>query len=114
MAGKGAPLGNNYATKSKPFLDQLRKIIAAEDLDPKVKVKRFRKAADQLLTQAARGEEWAIKELANRLDGKAHQGVSLENPDGTPLNMFDAAALRHMDPSEVAALKELLQKAAKA
>jgi len=107
----GAPLGNNNASKGRPFLDQLRKIIAADDLDPKVKVKRLRQAAEQLLSQAARGEEWAIKELANRLDGRAIQGVEVTNPDGSGLNFFDAATLRGFPPEKLMQLRSLLKEA---
>lgn len=106
-------MNNVNAAKSKPFYDMLRKIIAAEDLDPKIRMTRFRKAGEQLLTQAAKGEEWAIKELANRMDGKAKQQVELSGADGESLNLFDAGALRHMDPAKVDALKELLKEAAK-
>lgn len=110
MAGKGAPLGNKYATKSKPFLDALRKLIAADDMDPKIKVNRLRKAAGQLLSQAAAGEEWAIKELANRLDGRAVQAVALTDPSGEQ-NMLDESMLREMDPARLSQLKTLLGEA---
>jgi hypothetical protein len=46
---------------------------------------RVRKAVEKLLDLAAEGEPWAIKELADRLDGKPVQQTVLENSDGTPL-----------------------------
>jgi HPt (histidine-containing phosphotransfer) domain-containing protein len=57
----------------------LNRAIAQDDS------KRLRDAAERLLDIAAAGEAWAIKELADRLDGKPHQSTSLENPDGTSL-----------------------------
>jgi hypothetical protein len=46
---------------------------------------RVRKAVEKLLDLAAEGEPWAIKELADRLDGKPVQQTVLENSDGSPL-----------------------------
>ena len=67
----GAPVGNKNAVGSqeteRPFRDALRRAIAQED------GKRLRAAAERLLDLAAIGEAWAVKELAERMDGKAPQ-----------------------------------------
>lgn len=65
----GAPRGNNNAagsdqTAPKPFIDAITRACKQED------GKRLRAAAEQLLNLAAAGEAWAVKELADRLDGK--------------------------------------------
>jgi hypothetical protein len=60
----GAPFGNTNATKNKLWSDTLRRAIAQDRSD------RVRQAAERLLNAAAKGEPWAIKELADRLDGK--------------------------------------------
>lgn len=65
----GAPRGNSNAagsdqTAPKPFIDAITRACKQED------GKRLRKAAEQLLNLAAEGEAWAVKELADRLDGK--------------------------------------------
>ena len=73
----GAPLGNNNATKNKIWDDVLRRAITQDDGI------RLRQAAETLLTKASEGEPWAIKELADRLDGKAIQAIA--NEDGSPL-----------------------------
>jgi hypothetical protein len=75
----GQPGNQNAATKNKPFWDAVTRAIAQED------GKRLRRAAEKLLTLAAKGTPWAVKELADRLDGKAHQSVDLANPDGSAL-----------------------------
>jgi hypothetical protein len=95
------------------FSEQLRKIIAQEDLELGERNRRLYKAASKLLTCAAKGEEWAIKELANRLDGRAFQAVSFENPDGTSLNVFSLDQLRGLAPGELSKFKELLAKVGK-
>ena len=69
--------GNPEGKKpNKPFLDALNRAIAQDD------AKRVRQAAEQLLDLAASGEQWAVKELIDRLDGKAVQTVAgdAENP----------------------------------
>ena len=59
---------------NKPFAEALKRAIAQND------AKKLRAIAEKLLEKAAEGEGWAIKELADRLDGKAHQSIS--GPEG--------------------------------
>jgi hypothetical protein len=73
----GAPLGNKNNTKNKLWDDALRRAITQDD------GKRLRRAAETLLDKAAEGEAWAVRELADRLDGKATQAIA--NEDGSPL-----------------------------
>ena len=61
----GAPVGNQNARKGKSWLDALKAEITIDD------GARLQKAACQLLNKAAEGDLSAIKELADRLDGKA-------------------------------------------
>jgi hypothetical protein len=68
----GAPFGNNNAIKNKLWSDTLRRAIAQDSGD------RVRQAAERLLDEAAKGEQWAIKELADRLDGKPAQSTALD------------------------------------
>ena len=67
----GAPLGNQNARKGKSWLDALRIEIAIDD------GARLQKAACQLLNKAAEGDLPAIKELADRLDGKSIQAKTV-------------------------------------
>lgn len=61
---------------NKPFFTALNRAILQDDH------KRLRAAAEALLDKASAGEPWAIKELADRLDGKSIQAISgdPENP----------------------------------
>ncbi len=82
----GAPIGNKNAANNPDkmaFLSAVKKALAEDKLNKKRD--RLAEAANQLIDQAASGEEWAIKELANRLDGKSLQATTISNPDGTPL-----------------------------
>lgn len=72
----GAPFGNTNAIKNKLWSDTLRRAIAQDRGD------RVRQAAERLLDEAAKGEPWAIKELADRLDGKSVQNNTLESGGG--------------------------------
>lgn len=58
--------------KEKKFIAALERAIAQDD------GKRLREAAEGLLDAAAAKEPWAVKELADRLDGKSHQSVTTE------------------------------------
>jgi hypothetical protein len=78
MADRGAPQGNQNAAKSRMFYDKLRLVLTQEP-------HRLRAIADTLVRKAEEGEPWAVKEIMDRMDGKAHQAVSVENADGSPL-----------------------------
>jgi hypothetical protein len=78
MAERGAPVGNQNAAKSRMFYDKLRLVLTTEP-------HRLRGIAEQLVSQAEAGEPWAIKEIIDRMDGKAIQATTIENADGSPL-----------------------------
>lgn len=78
--------GNTLGAKGRLFDGALRRAIAQDD------GVRLREAAEQLLTLAAKGEGWALKELADRLDGKSQQNVSIERKDVRDLSLAELAA----------------------
>lgn len=63
----GNPKGRSI---EKPWRATLDRALAQDD------GKKLRAAAEKLLDQAAAGEGWAIKELGDRLDGKAIQELA--------------------------------------
>ena len=71
----GAPIGNKNATKNKPFLDAMRRALAQNP-------QKIGRIVDKVLDQAEAGESWAVKEVADRLDGKAVQANTLEDAEG--------------------------------
>ena len=80
----GAPTGNQNASRGKRFASKLEKRI--EDL------KAMDGIVDALITKALDGDLSAIKEVADRLDGKSKQQVDLggqngENPLVTAINI---------------------------
>lgn len=74
MAGNA----NSGRKQEKPFRDALRLQIASAGEDQKA----LRRIADALLSKAYEGDMQAIKEIADRLDGKVPQGIEgdPENP----------------------------------
>jgi hypothetical protein len=77
MAG-GAPIGNKNGAKGKLFYDHLRKIAVQEP-------HKLRNVAESLFAAAEAMEPWAVKELIDRLDGKAVQQTELTGAEGAPL-----------------------------
>jgi hypothetical protein len=77
-----APLGNDNAKRTKPWRDAIDRALAQDD------GARLRKIAETLLTKAAKGDMVAIKELGDRLDGKAPQAIT--GADGGPLVVINA------------------------
>jgi len=71
----GAPIGNKNATKNKPFLDAMKRALAQNP-------QKIGRIVDKVLEKAEEGESWAVKEVADRLDGKAVQANTLEDAEG--------------------------------
>lgn len=58
--------------KTKPFRDALKRVLEEAGKDDE----RLRLIAEALLGKAATGDVQAIKEMADRLDGKSTQPIS--------------------------------------
>lgn len=77
--------------RDKPFLAALRLEIAAaqDENDPR----SIRRAARKLVEKASEGDVPAIKELADRLDGKVPQGIIGGDEDDSPVNIINRIEL---------------------
>jgi len=75
----GAPTGNQNAKKGKLFYDQLRKVLVQNDC------LKLREITEKLVEAAVDGEAWAVKEVIDRMDGKAIQATEISGPDGAEL-----------------------------
>lgn len=78
MAARGAPVGNDNSRRGVSFKDKLRYVFAHEP-------HRLGKIAEMLISKAEEGEPWAIREIMDRIDGKAIQAMTVANEDGSPL-----------------------------
>jgi hypothetical protein len=77
MAGNA----NSGRKQEKPFRDALRMELAAAGEDGK----RLRNVARKVLELAEQGEQWAVRELADRIDGKVPTPIA--GDDENPLNI---------------------------
>lgn len=81
----GAPLGNQNAANPKVWQDAIRRALARKkDGDLKAGVDRL---AEKLIESAENGDQWAMLEIGNRLDGKPAQQVQHSGPDGGPIQL---------------------------
>jgi len=74
----------NGARKPKKFLAALERALEQDDAD------RLRSCVEKLLDLAASGEQWAVLFLAERLDGRADQNVSVAVTGAEGLSIFGA------------------------
>ena len=77
--------GHKHGAKSRLFDGALRRAIAQDD------GQRLRQAAEKLLDEAAEGKQWAVALLADRLDGKADQTVTV-NRNVESMSLVELAA----------------------
>lgn len=77
----GGQIGNQNAKKGKLFYNELRKALVQED---KLKLRLI---ADKLVEKATEGESWAVKEIIDRVDGKAVQATEISGADGEDLKL---------------------------
>jgi hypothetical protein len=74
----GGQPGNQNNKKGKIFFDEIRKQLIQ---DPK----KLRSIVEGLIEAADAREPWAVKEIMDRMDGKAIQSTELTGPDGADL-----------------------------
>lgn len=91
MAERGAPLGSQNRRKGRLFASALNDALA---LPSRVdQLARIAIIADKLVTMAEAGDLQAIREIADRLDGKAVQAVeadvSVRHAFALPLSAAD-------------------------
>jgi hypothetical protein len=77
----GAPIGNQNGKKGKLFYNQLRVALVQEDS------RKLRTIAQKLVDAAEQGEPWAIKEVIDRVDGKAVQATEISGVDGEAIEL---------------------------
>ena len=93
MAWKKGQSGNPRGRpKDKPFADALRITLAEEDTT--TKKRKLRAIADRLVDAALKGDAWAIREVMDRVDGKAVQALDATITDGSEFEDMSADELR--------------------
>lgn len=93
-----APAGNQNARKAKLWEQAVKRALARKangtvDLG-------LDQCADKLVSAAVAGEQWALKEIGDRIDGKSAQSVTLSGDEENPLVIKGAVEL--VRPGQVA------------
>jgi len=79
----GGQIGNTNQQVRGAFAAMLRRKVTQNP-------KKLEAIVDNLLTLAEAGESWAVRELSDRLDGKAIAAVEMSGPDGNPIEVEQA------------------------
>ena len=98
--------GNKLGAGARPRLFEaaLRRAIAQNNGE------QVRDAAEALLKAAVKGEPWALQMLADRLDGKAAQAITVESQDVEGLTLAElsnrlAAALIGVNAPDISSVE---------
>lgn len=94
MAG-GAPIGNQNAKKAKLWEQALKRALAR--ISNATVDAGLDKCADKLVSAAVEGEQWALREIGDRIDGKSVQVIG-GDPD-QPLE-FREIVIRAVDAAK--------------
>lgn len=87
----GPPLGSRNAAKNKPITEAIIKSLHDECEHNGVKTKRLFVLAAKLVDRAVEdGDMQAVKEVLDRVEGKAQQILTVE---GSPFDDIDTATL---------------------
>lgn len=84
MAGKPGRSGTNRQLQ-KPFADAVRAVCGEVKAGDHAGRRKLRVIAEKLVDLAMDGDLDAIKEISNRLDGKAAQQLAITGEDGGPI-----------------------------
>lgn len=90
---------NDNAAKRGAFVALLRRKITQ---DPK----KLDRIADTLFKLAEEGDMSAIKEISDRLDGKAIAAVEMSGPDGNPIEIEQAGTFAKELMAKILAVKQ--------
>jgi hypothetical protein len=68
-----APVGNKFAAKAKIWEQAIKRALARKSNDSIDK--GLDTLADRLVEAAEKGDQWALREIGDRLDGKPAQAI---------------------------------------
>ena len=89
--------------RDKPYREALRMELAAAGED----MKKLREIARTHIEKAAAGDMQAIKELADRLDGRPAQILEHSGPDSNPITKIVSEIVHvNLSPEELSALND--------
>ena len=86
----GAPVGNENAKKGKDYRLALRRALARKS--GSTASEGLKEIAGKLVEAAYAGEAWAIKEVADRVDGRPAQAI-VGDSDEDPISVVNKVLL---------------------
>ena len=96
MATSGGQLGNNNAGKNKPWREAIAWALEKHKRSQTDRAQALRDIATEMIDKALGGDMAAMKELGDRLDGKAPQDVNIDTtldltgmPVSDLMNLFE-------------------------
>lgn len=87
----GAPTGNTNASKGRKWQKAVERALA-RDANSNV-TNGLDKAADIFVKAVMAGDQWALKELGDRIDGRPAQSLTVAGDEDNPLNVSGLAAV---------------------
>ena len=91
MAGRGAPLGNRNGAKNRRWAEAIVRAVGrlpTNDGSLSCIDKGLDRLADELVRAALKGDQWAIGEIGNRMDGKPMQALAVAgDEEGGPVRI---------------------------
>lgn len=77
---RGGQPGNQNGKKNKMFYDRIQKHLIQNP-------HKLEKIVETLVQEAQNGEPWAVKEIMDRVDGKAVQATEISGTDGNAIEI---------------------------
>lgn len=97
MATEGGQPGNDNAARGKEFRAAIQRALAKRSSGAGWRV-ALDKIATKLIELAEDGEQWAVQEVANRMDGKPAQTTVLTgDEEGGPVKI-QSIEIKAVDP----------------
>jgi len=93
----GAPAGNQNAVKAKLWSAAIHRALDKRGAGDRMKA--LDELAEKLLANCDQGDLSALKELGDRLDGKAAQAVTVSGDEDNPLQVINKIERAIIDPS---------------
>lgn len=104
---RGAPKGNQNARKGHMWREAVRYALAQQgrDVEPEydgepADMRGLRTVACKFMDACVEGEPWAMKDLADRIDGKAAQALQLSGPDGGDIPLSGTVVFKKVKSDE--------------
>ncbi len=78
-----APIGNQYAANARKWRQAIDRALDKQSVIDQMDA--LETIASKLIEAAQNGDQWAIKELGDRIDGKSAQSVIVSGDEENPL-----------------------------